>query len=153
MSTVDTDALINSVFKKIERKLEEEKKEAQRAVELEKFRQRQAEEERRRKRQERIVYACVFIFLAVMASLIYIAHERGMIKRAVNYITEAMISGSSVDCENVNNWKLPTCIELRQSQIDAKWSNMYLNRGGKEKPFAIHKEKKSDSDNQNSKSK
>lgn len=144
---MNPDQQISSIFKKIENKLKEEKKEAQRAIELEKFKKRQEEEERRRKKQERIVYFCIFLFLCFMTSLVHYAHKQGMIKQFATFVVNAMNGARKVNCEDPANWSLSLCVQQKQDQVDAKWANMFLNRKGKEKPFAIHKENRTEENN------
>lgn len=132
---------IAQAFKKIEQRMQDEKREAKRQVELEKFKERQALEERLRKRQEKIIYGLVFVFLCGMSYLIYIANESGMIDRFVNIFKSVKLMEASVDCSDANNWKLPACLEERKQQVNEKWKGMFFNKH-KERPFSIGKEPK-----------
>ena len=131
---------IAEAFRKIEEKLDREKEDARRAVELEKFKIRQIEEERLRRKQELYVYSGVFVFLGVTSYMVYLANEYGVIDK-ISQLVKTVTVSSDMDCANAENWNKPACIDKKKELLDEKWSNMFLNRQGKEKPFSVVKEK------------
>lgn len=137
--TEPTDPLFEA-FRKIEDKLVQEKEEARRAVELEKFKQRQAEEERLRRKQELIAYAGVFMFLGVISYVVYLANEYGLIRK-ISQLVKSVAVSNEVDCEIAENWSKQVCVDRKKQEIDEKWTNMFLHHKGKEKPFSVVKEK------------
>lgn len=137
-------------FRKLEAKLQEEKDAVIRKEREELLRLNQEALERERKKQEFIVYAGSIAFLVFIVILIYNSNESQIresggigswMASKANAISAAALSGNNVpyvDCAPPENWKLPVCIQAKKDEMNEKWKNMGLNKGGKEKPFAIN---------------
>ena len=133
--------LMSQAFKKLDERLRNEKEEAQRAVEAEKFRIRHAEALRKQKQEALTVYSLLGLFLVFMSFIIYNANQNGYFDK-LSYIARKFLSSSNIDCTSSTDWNKEICVQQRQQQLDANWRNMFLNKNAKERPFAIHKESK-----------
>lgn len=137
-------------FKKLEAKLQHEKESALRKERAELLRLNQEAMERERKKQEYIIYGASIAFLLFIIVFIYNANESQIrasggvgawMALKAGSISKAALSGETtpeVDCSLAENWKLPVCIQAKKDEMNDKWANMGLNKGGKEKPFAIN---------------
>lgn len=134
--------VLAQAFKKLDERVQKEKTDAQRQEQFEKFKIRQEEEEKKRKRQERIIYSCVSVFLVAISYVIYQAKDTPFVSGIVAKTFGGGGGSSSVSCSDANSWKNPACVEERQYQINSRWEGMMLNKGGKEKPFNLHGDKK-----------
>lgn len=128
-------------FKKLDERLRNEKEEAQRAAEAEKFRIRHAEALKKQKQEAITVYSLLSMFLIFMSVIIYNANQNGYFDR-LSYFARKFLYSSGIDCNGPEDWNKPLCVQQRQQQLDANWRNMFLNKNSKERPFAIHKESK-----------
>lgn len=134
------DEMLSLAFKKIDERVQREKADAVKAEQAAKFKARQEAEEKKRKKQNLIVYCLLTVFLVFLFAVIYRAQQEGLFGR-FNFQFLGSMTGRQVDCTIAANWSQPACVESRKAQVDAKWSNMMLNRDGKERPFSVHGDK------------
>jgi hypothetical protein len=142
------DKQLFGTFKKIERQLEEKKQAVIRDAENRRLEEARRIIEARRRKQEIIIYSSLFIFVV---GIVYLAYSFRSEIRTQTYRVNHWIASSrdgqgggtdsyeSVNCEIPANYASKACISLRQSDSDAKWKSITVN---KTKPFGIAKESK-----------
>lgn len=140
------DASLVEAFKKLEAKIKDDKEKVLREERVAQLRLKQEAVEKGRKKQERLIYAASLSFLLAILFLIYYANESQIrasggvgawMSSQVEQISLVSSTREEVDCTVPDNWKLPVCITARNDEMQDKWQNMALNKGGKEKVFSI----------------
>lgn len=139
--TPTAEEMLVLAFKKIDERVRREKEQAKKAEEFAKFKERQRQEELKRRKQNLVVYLLLSVFLLFIFSVIYRAQQDGVFYSFASRFIGNGIGAKQIDCAQPANWKNPQCLESRKNQIDSQWNSMMLNRGSKERPFAVHGEK------------
>lgn len=148
---------ILSAFKNLEKKLENEKKEALRQERLKELQKERELLERKRFQKELLSYAGLFVFfflIAIGISKVHIvAKSQG---RSLTSYVGAKLSGGATGsssfggrgsgggegepvCDKPETWRTPACIEKRQKDADSNWKDLSIRtKDGKPTAFTVH---------------
>jgi len=136
---------ILNAFKRLEKKLEDQKLEEKRRVEREKFLVVQRELEKKRRRMDLAIYSGMFFFLVVVgyminsARLTANAEGKSFKNWAGDKVVEFVDSFEEEPvCDIPENWRTEECILKRKRETEANWRSLSLGKDGKDGAFSVN---------------
>ncbi|HMO19093.1 MAG TPA: hypothetical protein PKA63_13920 [Oligoflexia bacterium] len=146
------DKNIASAFKRIEKKLENERKEALRQERLKELQKEREEAEKKRLRREILTYAAILIVLFAIAYLISTSHFNAKTqgKTFTAYMRQKFVDATGISngkgiaepvCDKPETWRLPECVDKRRRDTESSWKDLSLEKGGNPTAFSINGKK------------